>query len=88
MPLLCKHTSCENGKQIYFICGNIYILSSSQVNLYSDHDECSDNSHECSVNAYCTNTIGSYKCQCNTGFKGKGRKCHGMFTLNIDLMSL
>lgn len=31
----------------------------------------------CDENADCKNTIGSYKCQCKTGFQGNGIICKG-----------
>jgi hypothetical protein len=43
-----------------------------------DVNECATGFHECDVNAICTNTIGSYMCQCLTGFCGDGFKCTGM----------
>ena len=38
-------------------------------------DECLDN--PCDSNATCTNTDGSYICECNTGFTGNGTNCTG-----------
>ncbi|KAM7434454.1 hypothetical protein ABFA07_015483 [Porites harrisoni] len=40
-----------------------------------DIDECDEKSHKCSRNANCTNTKGSYRCKCKTGFHGDGYKC-------------
>ena len=34
-----------------------------------------DMSHKCHTNATCTNTVGSYNCQCNTNFTGNGFCC-------------
>ena len=34
-----------------------------------DIDECSYGIHICDVNAYCTNTFGSYSCFCRAGFR-------------------
>ena len=40
-----------------------------------DVDECLVGSHQCSVNAACHNTVGSYKCSCASGFAGDGKNC-------------
>ncbi|XP_066290685.1 fibropellin-1-like [Branchiostoma lanceolatum] len=39
-----------------------------------DIDECSG-SHNCHQHANCTNTVGSYRCECNSGYTGNGRTC-------------
>ena len=44
-------------------------------NLYTDIDECSEDIHFCNNNNYCVNTIGSYRCQCNDGYRGNGTFC-------------
>ena len=44
------------------------------INL-ADVNECE--SFLCDVNANCTNTVGSYSCQCNSGFVGNGVNCTG-----------
>ena len=53
---------------IKYICG------------FSDIDECKG-SHSCHVNAACTNTNGSYVCECRPGFNGNGQECTGEFNL-------
>ncbi|CAH3159082.1 unnamed protein product, partial [Pocillopora meandrina] len=57
--------SCS-GKLCKYICG------------FSDIDECKGN-HSCHVNATCTNTNGSYLCECHPGFNGNGQSCTGKF---------
>ncbi|XP_031564631.1 uncharacterized protein LOC116300012 [Actinia tenebrosa] len=40
-----------------------------------DVDECTTGQHDCSVNATCTNTIGSFNCKCKNGYLGNGNIC-------------
>ncbi|CAB4026667.1 neurogenic locus Notch -like, partial [Paramuricea clavata] len=41
-----------------------------------DIDECSHAlANECDINANCTNTPGSYNCQCHVGWTGNGKVC-------------
>lgn len=43
-----------------------------------DVDECdSSELNECSPNAVCNNTEGSYICNCVRGFEGDGKNCTG-----------
>jgi len=44
-----------------------------------DINECSTNNGGCSANAKCTNTDGSFSCECNTGYSGDGFNCTGTF---------
>ena len=46
--------------------------------LYLDVDECLDGTHNCDVNANCTDTVGSFECTCVAGYAGDGvRNCTG-----------
>ena len=65
IPLIFKVTNMMKYKYIYG---------------FSDIDECKGN-HSCHVNATCTNTNGSYVCECRPGFNGNGRICTGEFNL-------
>ena len=44
---------------------------------YSDLDECEKGSHDCHINANCTNTPGYYNCTCRPGYTGNGSICKG-----------
>ena len=47
--------------------------------LYLDVDECTNGSHDCDMNANCTNIESSFTCQCITGYYGDGHNCTGKF---------
>ena len=44
-----------------------------------DIDECTNGTHNCSVNAVCNDTRGSYNCTCKDGFHGDGINCNGNY---------
>ena len=44
---------------------------------FSDIDECLNGTHNCDINAYCTNADGSFNCTCNPGYMGNGTHCQG-----------
>ena len=46
-------------------------------NSLTEIDECLND--PCDANATCTNTAGSYTCECNLGFSGSGINCTSMF---------
>ena len=50
--------------------------------LLIDIDECKLGSATCSADGSCTNTVGSYSCQCNKGFSGDGKTCIGTFSIS------
>lgn len=45
----------------------------------ADINECT--SSPCDANAKCSNTIGSYTCQCNSGYSGNGSACTGIWNI-------
>ena len=48
--------------------------------LSQDIDECETGDDDCDLNAYCSDTDGSFTCTCNAGFSGNGTLgfCFGM----------
>ena len=85
-----KHLICETHKKGNFVLFFIIIKVITEsppifkvaiikyICVFSDIDECKGN-HSCHVNATCTNTNGSYVCECRPGFNGNGQKCTGEF---------
>ena len=60
------------------ISGILYGTASMLVKTilhYVDVDECARGIDECSMNAQCTDTMGSYNCTCNIGYDGNGFNC-------------
>jgi len=55
-----------------FIYVFIYFLS-----RYTDIDEFTSQTHDCSPNSKCTNMEGSFQCECKSGFTGDGKTCDG-----------
>ena len=45
--------------------------------LCIDRNECSDMPFPCHIDAECTNNVGSFSCNCRTGFVGDGINCTG-----------
>jgi len=43
----------------------------------ADIDECAMGNGGCSPLANCTNTPGSFECECRLGYTGDGKTCHG-----------
>ena len=52
--------------------------------LFSDVDECTLNTDNCDINAECTNTVGSFECDCNDGYAGTGVTCTGIYLVTIN----
>ena len=46
---------------------------------HTDIDECASGTHNCDANAQCSNTIGSFTCNCVQGYSGNGVECSGTF---------
>ena len=54
-----------------------------------DIDECEMGEHLCSIDAICTNTNGSYMCECQPGYTGDGKNCTGqeIFCMHIYMLN-
>lgn len=64
-----------------FIWNNLFSLFSFCYCFshgFSDINECTSGANTCDENAECINTVGSFVCQCLTGFSGDGTTCGGM----------
>ena len=61
------------------LCLNYYYIMTM---LLADINECLNGEQHCHTQATCTNSIGSFECMCNTGFKGNGVDCSGEFLKN------
>ena len=61
-----------------------YCVTSYTSLILLDIDECSNGSHDCDINANCTNTNGSYSCTCKEGYTGKGESCQGKIRLDFE----
>ena len=44
----------------------------------ADLDECEFQLDSCDIHAECNNTIGSYECECRSGYRGNGKICNGI----------
>ena len=62
----------------YMTCMYVCINVTIWCMLYTDIDECEDGPNNCSTVANCTNTLGSYSCQCYIGYTGDGVNCTGI----------
>ena len=72
------------NKNILFVVMSTTFLFEVELNLVnifkhfiSDVDECQISSHNCSDNATCINTEGSFNCSCKPGYRGNGYNCSG-----------
>ena len=62
-----------NNLTIYIVDWKLsYSLCHPFSNTLADFDECSNNTHNCDLNATCNNTYGNFSCICSTGYEGSG----------------
>ncbi len=72
----CKPGFVGNGT----ICeGTHYKRNTRDTNFRLDFDECGNYTAQCSPNATCSNSFGSYGCACNSGYSGAGVVCDGLY---------
>ena len=63
---------------LYMCCFGVIVIEKKDYDniiIYADINECSDSSL---CDQVCENTIGSYTCDCYTGFMLVGDQCQGM----------
>ena len=59
----------------------MFLLYNSLCSI-TDIDECLEHVHNCSNETeICVNTIGSFECQCVTGYMKENGVCTGMYKL-------
>ena len=68
---VCYHTV---KLTIVFYCSQ-YDFSLIYMSYESDIDECQSGDFDCDDNAECSNTPGSYQCDCRAGYSGNGMIC-------------
>lgn len=55
---------------------NLPLISENSLPIV-DIDECVSGKHSCHDNATCTNSLGSYSCECKAEYRGNGFFCEG-----------
>ena len=55
----------------------------NDVGFFTDINECTTSAHDCHAEAICSNTDGSFTCNCNQGYTGDGEDCAGMFSISV-----
>ena len=73
-----KFFSCVECLGLYtmYEVGGLYCF----LFFFLDPDECKDKTHQCDINANCTNIPGSYNCTCRHGYTGNGSICNGIIS--------
>ena len=61
------------------------VLITCTCYFLSDVDECKIDLAQCGDSAYCTNTVGSYICNCKQGYVGIGNECNGEYVKPIGI---
>ena len=64
----------------------VFSAAAEYIALFLDIDECKIDNGGCAKHSTCKNTVGSYECVCDTGFKAKGKHCVGMLLVLLHVM--
>ena len=82
----CLESRDERIKLSKLMLVNFSQLQFFYVYDFTDMDECKGN-HSCHVNATCTNTLGSYVCQCHAGYNGQNCAGDNLSLRNSAILS-
>nr|CAB3262800.1 uncharacterized protein LOC100183467 [Phallusia mammillata] len=78
----CLSSPCRNGGSCIDLNADFQCncpTTHTGTTCTEDADECQQQTFQCDPNSFCVNTIGSYNCTCNEGFRGNGRvKCYAL----------
>ena len=58
------------------------------TSLFIDVNECLRGTDNCSINALCNDTTGSYQCSCNIGYNGNGVNCSKQIVILVSFLNL
>ena len=73
--IVCVELATLEMDSTALVCFQVYCSDITSV-CHTDIDECAEQSDQCDeAHADCSNTVGSYECQCTVGFIGDGRHC-------------
>lgn len=85
------------GFMLFHCCSNIVpilcyyyaytVLIIHTCYFRADVDECKTDLAQCGDSAYCTNTVGSYICNCKQGYVGIGNECNGKYITPIGIQN-
>ena len=70
---ICGENSLECNASLGCVCVDGYEFEGEDGCV--DIDECSTDVDNCDANASCTNSIGSFDCECNDSYEGNGETC-------------
>jgi hypothetical protein len=70
---VCGENSLECNSSLGCVCVDGYEFNGEDGCV--DINECTTGTDNCNDNAECSNTIGSFECECNNGYEGDGVNC-------------